>query len=105
MKTIRKAVCRQQLEAQLSKYERRIQKLAEQAYRVRQVLEAMIAEERKQDAVFNADTEEHLRESADEDARRLDLQDPAASEVVLGEQPATVLDDSGDIGVDSGGAV
>ena len=31
MKTIRKAIYRQQLEAQLSKYERRIQKMAENA--------------------------------------------------------------------------
>ena len=47
MKTIRRAIFKQRLEAQLSKYERRIQKMAENAYKVRQVLESMYREEQR----------------------------------------------------------
>lgn len=46
MKPKRKKVYRAQLEKLLFKYERRIQRLAEEAYKLRQVLETMTMQEK-----------------------------------------------------------
>lgn len=86
MKTIRKAVFRSKLEAQLSKYERRIQKMAENAYKVRQVLEQLYREEQK-NAVHQSNSAGRIGpESTDQDAGESQLPDNQVADPVLAEQ-------------------
>jgi hypothetical protein len=105
MKTIRKAVFRSKLEAQLSKYERRIQKMAENAYKIRQFLETLNREVQN-DAIHPIEPEGSVSGgSLDNGTGGADISDSAAIETVLEEQPAELPDNSGDLGVNSGCAV
>ena len=105
MKTIRRSVYRAQLEAQLSKYERRIQKMAENAYKIRQVIETLQREELSH-AVHQADQQGSIGSgSVDNGTGGTDVHDSAVVAPVLEEQPAELRDDSGDLGVNSGSAV
>lgn len=105
MKTIRKTVFRARLEAQLSKYERRIQKMAEAAYDIRQILKTMKRGE-VQDALYKDGSETSVgEEAADAGAGGSNVLDPATSETVLGERPAQLPDDSRDLGVNSGSTI
>ena len=60
----RKKIVRDHLENQLFKYERRIQKLAEQAYHVRQALELMDAQELERAKSKGANVEAEVVEAA-----------------------------------------
>ena len=105
MKTIRKSVYRAQLEAQLSKYERRIQKMAENAYKVRQVIENMIRQE-AQDAIHSDQREGKIGgRGTDTNSGEFDVLNTATPEAVLAEQPAELSSNIGDSGINSGSAV
>ena len=56
MKVLRKKILKEKLENQLAKYERRIQKMAYNAYQVRQMIEQLNAKENV-DAVLNTGTQ------------------------------------------------
>lgn len=103
-KVLRKSVYRGKLESQLAKYERRIQKMAENAYKIRQVLESMYMEEQR--AIHQPGIEASVGAgSTDAGTGGSDVSDTATIETVLGEQPAQLPSDSGDLGVVAGSAV
>jgi hypothetical protein len=105
MKTIRKSVYRARLENELAKYQRRIQKMAENAYKIRQMIEQMTAEENK-NAVHNDQREREVGErGTDIESGQPDVLDTTTPEAVLGEQPEELSSYLGDPGVDSGSAV
>src|ERR1019366_1300449 len=105
MKTIRRSVYRARLEAQLFKYERRIQKMAENAYRIRQAIENMMREE-AQDAIHQGSGQGSIGgESSDAGAGGSDISDPAIVEAVLDQQPAELSGNLRDPGINSGSAV
>lgn len=87
MKTIRKKVLRATLEHQLEKYGRRIQKLADQAYRIRQALESLDAKE-NENAVHNTGSEGVVASETSGDSGGINVPDSTTPETVLDEQPA-----------------
>lgn len=96
---------RQALEAKLAKYETRIQKMAENAYKIRQFLETLNREV-QDDAIRDTGSEGSISSgSTDRDAGESNLPDSAVVTPVLEEQPAELQSDSGNIGINSGSTV
>ena len=98
----RKKILRDHLENQLFKYERRIQRLAEEAYKVRQALEIMDRQEAERnkskgeitDAICETGIEAAARSGeSDSNVGQSELSNNAALEAVLGEQPTELPSD------------
>lgn len=98
----RRKVVRDHLENQLFKYERRIQKLAEEAYKVRQAIEIMDAQEVERekskgemtDAIHQAGIEASVGiGTTDPGTGQSELSNNAALETLLGEQPTKLPSD------------
>lgn len=96
MKPKRKKVAREWLENQLAKYERRIQKLAEQAYRVRQFIETLdrheIEQAMKKEELSNAIREAGIKAGSgsgetNPNSGEPELSNNVALETVLDKQP------------------
>ncbi len=103
MKAKRPKVFVSQIVNQLQKYDRRIQQMAEHAYKLRQMLTKILEE---QGALYPSETEGSVSSgSAGRDTGQPDVPNPTTPEAVLGEQPTELRNDSGDIGVTSGSAV
>jgi len=105
MKTIRKSVYRSRLESQLAKYERRIQKMAESAYKIRQMIEQINVKENPIALHIDQREGEIGTGTPDSNAGQSDVSDTAAIEAVLVEQPAELSGNLGDPGINSGSAV
>ncbi len=103
MKTKRPKVFVSQIVNQLQKYDRRIQQMAERAYKLRQMLEKILEEQR---AIYSSESEGSVSSgSADRDAGQLDLSITADDKAVLGQQPPEFRDNSGGAGLVTGSAV
>ena len=86
MKTIRKKIAMQKLETQLQKYERRIQKMAYNAYQIRQLMEQLSIKE-KANAIRETGTEGTAGNGvSNRDAGELKLPDNAIVDPILEEQ-------------------
>ncbi len=96
----------QDLQNKLQKYERRIQQMAENAYKVRQAIE-MFSREAQDDAIHIEGSEGVLSGGgvSDREPGQPDVHDSATPEAVLEEQPAELSSNSGDLGINSGSAV
>lgn len=96
MKIKRKKIYREHLENQLAKYERRIQKLAEGAYHIRQAIEILDAQEatrnKEKGEISNAICNELSQEAAigglpDRESGESELPSNEIIDTVLAEQP------------------
>ncbi len=86
MKTMRNKVVVTAIISKLQKYDRRIQKMAENAYKLRQMLEKFLKE--NEDALHKTiDETSPVGGDANNGAGGTELRDNAPVEVVLGEQP------------------
>lgn len=102
MKPKRKKVQREWLENTLAKYERRIQRLAEQAYRIRQFIETLdrheaekaIKQEETRDAVHTLGVEAATSaRTTDSNTREPQLLSDGIIETVLGQQQTELSSD------------
>lgn len=87
MKQMRNKIFRQRLEKKLEKYGTRIQKMAEHAYKLRQALEAMDAEENK-DALHTASGQSEISGGATyPGAGGVELLDNLVADTSMAERP------------------
>lgn len=116
MKPKRPKVIKAKLEKELLRYNRRIQKLASEAYQLRMMLDDLNTNEAarnqipeqgsKENALHNEGSQGQAGSwTADSIARQPDISDNIVAAAVLAEQPAELRNDIGDAGKSAGSGV
>ncbi len=104
-RTLRRKIIIQQIDKKLETFDRRIQQMAENAYKLRQFRQTLINQE-NDNAIRETGSEGSASSgSADRDAGQSDVLDPTTIAPVLEEQPAELSSNSGDSGIVAGSAI